>query len=45
MAVGGEEPATVWRSVGIDPVPEPVDDDMVMEPAEGGEVGGIGRST
>ena len=38
--VGWEEPAAVWWCVGVDAMPFAVDGDVVVVPAEGGEVGG-----
>ena len=32
------ESPSLWRRLRIDPVPHPMDHDMVMEPTEGGEV-------
>ena len=37
---GWEEPAAVWWCVGVDAVSFAVDGDVVVVPAEGGEVGG-----
>ena len=37
---GWEEPAAVWWCVGVDPVSSPVDGDVMVVPAKGGQVGG-----
>ena len=37
-----EESSALGRRVGVDRVSAAVDDDMVVEPAQGGEVRGVG---